>query len=311
MKSLKSKVILSAVVLIFALVATIGSTFAWFTVSSTVTASSLTLTVQSQDSLLIKVAAPNATASQASSHTVASLYRTILDEGDIVGTYPITAARLKPVTAINAAYTALDGDVLNVFSSNAYTRPLTPVLELDLAQESGNGYSDSVNTATGGVIQVRFWIMTQTAGKTLRLNSFTTSGTDQAVNAIRMSLWVGDYSESTTSLIYTPSTGSADYGFAYLDGQTGFDDTEPYSLLDGFNQLTDISAGLPASLVGMHSVIGDSTSDPNPQGSDIVALTINTPVLVTCMIYVEGWDAQTTNEIIDDSFDVSFSFTIE
>ncbi|PKL00587.1 MAG: hypothetical protein CVV56_05565 [Tenericutes bacterium HGW-Tenericutes-1] len=309
MKSLKSKVILSAVVLIFALVATIGSTFAWFTVSSTVTASSLTLTVQSQDSLLIKIADPDAVASEASANTVASLYRTILDEGDIVGTYPIVAARLKPVTAINAAYDALDGDVLNVFSSNAYTRPLTAVADLDLAQEGGNGYSANVNTATGGVIQVRFWIMSQTAGKNLRLSAFTTTGTDQAVNAIRMSVWLGDYSGSTSSFIYTPSTGSADYEFAYLDGQTGYDDSAPYTLLDGFNQLSDLSASLSDDLVATHSIIG--TSATGTPGTIITALTINSPVLVTCMIYVEGWDAQTTNEIIDDSFDVSFSFTIE
>jgi len=54
MKALKSKVILSAAVLLFALVATIGSTYAWFTVSSTVSVPSLTLTVKSSKSLLIR-----------------------------------------------------------------------------------------------------------------------------------------------------------------------------------------------------------------------------------------------------------------
>lgn len=55
MKSLRNKVIMSAIVLAFALVATIGSTYAWFTVSSTVSVSSLTLNVQAGESLLIKV----------------------------------------------------------------------------------------------------------------------------------------------------------------------------------------------------------------------------------------------------------------
>ena len=55
MKSLKSKVILSAIVLVFALVATIGSTYAWFTVSNTVAVEPMQLDVQSSESLLIRV----------------------------------------------------------------------------------------------------------------------------------------------------------------------------------------------------------------------------------------------------------------
>jgi hypothetical protein len=56
MKQLKTKVLLSAFVLIFALVATIGSTFAWFTVATTVNVETMQLNVQSQDSLLIRMA---------------------------------------------------------------------------------------------------------------------------------------------------------------------------------------------------------------------------------------------------------------
>ncbi|MFH0993262.1 MAG: hypothetical protein V1761_02810, partial [bacterium] len=54
MKSLRNKIILSGLVLLFALVATIGSTFAWFTVSNTVTVGAMQLNVQTSESLLIK-----------------------------------------------------------------------------------------------------------------------------------------------------------------------------------------------------------------------------------------------------------------
>jgi len=55
MKALKTKVILSAFVLLFALVATIGSTYAWFTVSNTVSVSAFNLEVQTSPSLLIRL----------------------------------------------------------------------------------------------------------------------------------------------------------------------------------------------------------------------------------------------------------------
>ncbi|MDP3130398.1 MAG: hypothetical protein Q8N15_03565, partial [Bacillota bacterium] len=55
MKNLRNKIVLSGLVLLFALVATIGSTFAWFTVSNTVTVASMQMNVKSSESLLIKV----------------------------------------------------------------------------------------------------------------------------------------------------------------------------------------------------------------------------------------------------------------
>ncbi len=55
MKSLKTKVIMSAVVLVFALLATIGTTYAWFTVSSTVSLNTINIDVTTEESLLIRV----------------------------------------------------------------------------------------------------------------------------------------------------------------------------------------------------------------------------------------------------------------
>ncbi|MFA5696821.1 MAG: hypothetical protein WC888_00125 [Candidatus Izemoplasmatales bacterium] len=55
MKSLKKKVILSAFVLGFSLLTAFGSTYAWFTVSNTVTINSIELNVSTSPSLLIRV----------------------------------------------------------------------------------------------------------------------------------------------------------------------------------------------------------------------------------------------------------------
>ncbi|MFA5742212.1 MAG: hypothetical protein WC874_04970, partial [Candidatus Izemoplasmatales bacterium] len=55
MKSLKIKVLLSGLVLMFAIAASFGTTYAWFTISNTVNIDSMTINVQSGESLLIRV----------------------------------------------------------------------------------------------------------------------------------------------------------------------------------------------------------------------------------------------------------------
>ena len=55
MKSLRNKVILSGIVLVFAFIATIGSTYAWFTVSQTVSVDTMNLNVSAADNLAIRI----------------------------------------------------------------------------------------------------------------------------------------------------------------------------------------------------------------------------------------------------------------
>ena len=54
MKGLRNKVILSGIVLLFAFIATIGSTYAWFTVSTQTTVEGVSLQVTAADNLLIR-----------------------------------------------------------------------------------------------------------------------------------------------------------------------------------------------------------------------------------------------------------------
>lgn len=117
MKQLRTKVLLSAFVLIFALVATIGSTFAWFTISTSVEIETMELNVSTEDSLLIKVWE---TGEDFNTPTLldASQYKTFIPIEDILATYADLATwRLSPVTVINSTYTGIDGDVFNVLTT--------------------------------------------------------------------------------------------------------------------------------------------------------------------------------------------------
>lgn len=312
MKSLKSKVILSAVVLIFALVATIGSTFAWFTVSNTVNVSSISLQVQSQESLLIKVAAPTALAADAPNHLTASEYYSLLDEGDILALYAsIATAYLQPVTAVQTGYTALDGDILKPLNSveGNPTRLLGSALDLNLADGS-----TSVNASGGGVVQMRFWVMSQGSGlKDLYLSDLDVTATDAgllAMNAVRMSIWAGDYSGSTTSLIYGPAV---DYNFAFLEGQAGFFSGSVYTgdTLNGFNAISELVEGYDGLGSSAPNFMTDPSSAVVNETTDVLTvLAQNTPQLITVNLYIEGWDAQTTNDIMLADFDIAFAFSI-
>ncbi|MDD4184208.1 MAG: hypothetical protein PHI01_02175, partial [Candidatus Izemoplasmatales bacterium] len=55
MKEIKRKLLLTALVIVFAFVATAGTTYAWFQISPTVEAESLNFNMQSKDSLLLRV----------------------------------------------------------------------------------------------------------------------------------------------------------------------------------------------------------------------------------------------------------------
>jgi len=49
--------------------------------------------------------------------------------------------------------------------------------------------------------------------------------------------------------------------------------------------------------------IGDATT--------VVTLQPNIPTLMTVRIYVEGWDAQTSNAVLAAAFKVSFKFSLK
>lgn len=356
MKALKTKVILSAAVLFFALVATIGSTYAWFTVSNTNTVQAMTLNVQTSDSLLIKVygnqfyysgtvdasnivgldgttytfvdgdpdtwtydgdtfklaaagLVDNATGliveipdadifdTQALANANADLnnaasYFTSLTSAQVAAEYAFSTWRLAPVTAVQTGYATVNGttSALNVFTTpnTDFLRGLSPI---DIGSD--------VNSATGKVMVFKFWVMSQSAGKSLYLNDLVISlnGTadpvkDQVINAIKLSAKVG----SNTAMIYGEDP---DYRFAYTSGLPGFYTGSPV-VENAFNSIADAAAVLTAT---GNAVVGNNTYV-------ISALTVDTPTLVSVTVFLEGWDEEATNNVIAADFNISFTFGI-
>lgn len=335
MKQLRTKVLLSAFVLLFALVATIGSTFAWFTVATTVNVESMQLNVQSQDSLLIRMAYNDGTIKgDAGDDNLfdATQYKTTLTLTDIQEYFDFTAGggwRLEPVTVINSTYTGFNGKNMSVLSTGSnLTRALTAIDE-----------EDDINSNTGKVIQVSFFLFSQgevDADIILQDLSITTSMTGvaaQVVDAVRLSAWRAGYQqaavlvEPTSPEVFVPEAGhtahvfgrTIDYGFAFTAANPTYyyGGLEP-SLVNGFNSLSDISLDTTEYNSLFHKSTGFSAIDSvtgdigTKAGADVIlTLDKNVPTLVTVRIFVEGWAANTTNNIIAAAFSISYKFSIQ
>jgi len=324
MKSLKSKVILSAVVLIFALVATIGSTFAWFTVSNTVATSNIQLNVISADSLLIKLANYTATDGQATdaAQTNPANYSQYVDftnanlaaAGYFSGTDDSYSDwKVQLLSAIQPGYAT-------VSPNPALLRTMDPLV-------ASNPTRDLVlntvfNSSTPGAIQFKFWVMSQSeASKVLRLsvlNLTATNPSSQVNEALLASLRASVYSTAVSNgYIYmaglpaTPAAASYDYAFTFTNANlsTYWSGSFYNPLLQGFNKIDDLTLGI------------DGSSDPlndealaalhyGTASSNIITLTQNIPQLITLTIWIEGWDAQATNLINTAFFNADFKFII-
>lgn len=136
---------------------------------------------------------------------------------------------------------------------------------------------------------------------------------DNVVNAVRLGVWRSG-SWDGTAVEFTSATAGhifgtdIDYTFTFIDGLPGYFPTAPVysgdpSVADGFNRINDYSdtdsATLEANLV----------TGSNP-ATTVFTLGSEVPTLVTVVIYVEGWDSDTTNAIISAAFNISFKFSI-
>lgn len=308
MKSLKSKVILSAVVLIFALVATIGSTFAWFTVSATVTASSITLNVTTQESLLIKVA--NETVAYGTTPTAdeynALTYKTAVTASDFTSGlgWALNDYVVQPSTIINTDYTAIVPNSYNTIDVSDPTRPLSSI-------------TDPFNATDGYAIQLKFWVMTQSETAELRFtspvitaNTGNTTVNGQVANSMRFN--VSTNADQVGKIYSNGNLNITDYGYDFNNTINEAPTPVTTDATPGTNQfdaLTQLSTwttlnGTMAAFSGSDATIVDTNS---VSGTNMIS---NTPVLVFVTIYMEGWDADTVNAVIGQQFTISFNFTI-
>jgi hypothetical protein len=339
MKALKNKVILSAVVLLFALVATIGSTYAWFTISNEVEVKEMTLNVQAADNLLIRVANPAALdASDTTLLNASTYYQTITTDlikeyFDYTGLYyapedteeefPLYAPwSLHPVTAVQSGYATIDAKTLNSMTISSAN------LVRDLVTTTAK------NQEGGKFIELNFWLYAQTSDgnpinvtlKDLTITSSADAPKNDVVNAVRVAIW-GDNSAFNVA----GAAGDAyifgidnDYGYAFVEGRIGYSSTaaattplvDPVIGTTEFNFIDQIQAETEIVLTDHlfftsgAAVVGASTETLG-SAQTLFALNPDEPTLFTVRIYIEGWDENTTDDINAADFNISFNFVLQ
>ena len=311
MKSLKTKVILSAIVLMFALVATIGSTYAWFTVSNTVSVSSIQMNVGTQEGLLIRPY--NGETGPTSDPTLlnATTYKSNLTQTDItaVALYTnLNAWRLSPVTATaSLGGTTIDGYALNTM--NIDDKLFTSIIAGD------------INSATGKVIDISFWLLHQgTVDLPIALENLTITadnalGAQNAVvNAVKLAIWkaqTGDTAVPTGDITSVTFGLDNDYDFAFTLGMRGYDSVTTNNSILPASKTSLLAAQEEYYKTGETADTTDIFAYTLAGADPIATLTKNVPTLVTVRIYIEGWDAQCTNAILAAIFKINFKFTLQ
>ena len=287
MKSLRNKVILSGIVLLFAFIATIGSTYAWFTVSSSTNIETMELNVTAADNLLLRVKTGEAEETLTFLQD-ASNYKTYIEVADLIAAGYLqddvdTPWRLQPSTVLQDATSRFS----YLTDPNSTTRTY--------AAATANDYG-------GHYIHLEFWILSQSEdAKVIQLNDFAidaigignnTTEQEFVEQAVRLAVWLDDSDwggagatgEGTMYLFGNDS----DYGYTYTSEMSGYD-----TVTSANNSAPDQTG---------------FTVNTTTSSTDLYTVNFNIPTLVNVAIYIEGWDAQATNDIILAAFQVSFGF---
>ena len=314
MKSLKTKVIMSAIVLVFALIATIGSTYAWFTVSSTVNVNQFTVDVASVDSLLIKVwdgedvkVTPNNeytdygwTLDDFSSSvdiTDGSQYDNLAS----VLLLPVTALKGETVTtgtpdSYATDYDDIDFTGLRVLTANAISNWSTYGRELNTANP---------NSTSGGYIMVKFWLLRTKDETNYNYNvTFDYDVDDNNGNTTYENAMFFGVDADSGQYIFGDNL---DLDFAWADGMAGFANGPLDALA------TNTTLGSEATLMTESADTGNDYTAHLGTVNDTHILdldTVNVPELVTVYIWMEGWDSDASNAVMGTTFDFSLTFTL-
>jgi hypothetical protein len=301
MRSLRNKVILSGIVLLFAFMATVGSTYAWFTVSSQAEVESFDLTVSAQDNLLIQV--DDGYTAVDSEVTTIGNYSSTVTLAEILATTAyadLQSFKLQPVTAIQSGYASVDGKVLSVLTSlTDYSRSLSA--------------ATANSTTEGHYIEVSFWLYSQAStSKTITLAdnvAITANDTDpellEVANAVRLSV----FTDPTDAFIFGNDT---DFGYTFEPGNEGHSTTASGNDDADFNDLFNRATPLIDEITQELSITGSERvkdiDDESTTPTTLFTIASETPTKVTVKIYVEGWDEQAVNGIITANFDVVLGF---
>ncbi|MDD4070600.1 MAG: hypothetical protein PHF05_09180, partial [Candidatus Izemoplasmatales bacterium] len=201
MKNLRNKVILSGIVLLFAFIATIGTTYAWFTVSQTSTVEDITLSVSAANNMLILPydedinyvadGSGDSFTDGVGNYDLLSSdnYDTSLTQAEIEAAgYAVSTYGMLPATVVEPGYGGFDGRTLA--SINLSNRELTTLNE----EENFN----STSSTTGYAVKLQFWLYVTSSNseEDIYLNNLSITNGDgntyvqnSVANAVRISIW--------------------------------------------------------------------------------------------------------------------------
>ncbi|MFA7106315.1 MAG: hypothetical protein WC154_03340 [Candidatus Izemoplasmatales bacterium] len=320
MKNLRNKVILSGIVLLFAFIATIGTTYAWFTVSQTSTVEDITLSVSAANNMLILPYDKDINyVADGSGHSEtdgvgnydllsSDNYDTSLTQAEIEAAgYEVSTYGMLPATVVTPGYGGFDGSTLA--SINLSTRELTTLTEAT--------NFNSTSSTTGYAVKLQFWLYVTSSNSTevIELNDLSittvdgnTDLQDSVANAVRMSIWSENntWDGSGAQVSGTPTQSvifgnDNDYDFDF----SGTPNEETNNTIQAVATAASGSATLKTDL---EAAVYTSTSIIKATDKDIFTITAGTPTLVSVLIYIEGWDVHAGNNIALSDFVIAFGF---
>lgn len=273
MKGIQKKILLAGFAAIFAFIVTIGSTYAWFTVTSANQVQAVTLNIETADSLLIMLDDPTANTNAGyiydADHDKATLdnpanYKTVISSTDIAAYYTMADFVMTPVTTTDGT---------------------------SFTNRAGSSVSGNI------LVTMSFWVMSQSKSANIAVHELTLSANNgtpiknTVVDAIRFS-------------VTSPDDGTKVFGkdklYSFDDGGTLIDsaDEAAITLLHGVYY----TAGT--------AVAGESTATLS-SATTTFDLAPDTPEKITIRIWIEGWDDECTNNLIAAVFDIGFGFRIK
>ncbi|MFA5007526.1 MAG: hypothetical protein WC509_08735 [Candidatus Izemoplasmatales bacterium] len=276
MNAFKKKILLAGMVAVFSFLTMIGATYAWFTIGMASQVSDIQLNVQTATSLMIMMDDENGGGYNMVDDETYLLnpanYVTLLSNDNILAEYLFTDIILEPVTTTDGL-SMIRQDLITAASAS----PAVP----------------------GQYIEFSMWILSQDKDVTVATmelavvsNESNTDQQDEIVNAVRLSVKSADIA---TPVIY------------------GYDKDYDY-------EYTDTTVILPATKTALEALHGlyyddtavaDQSTDDLALADTILSLTADVPEKVTVRIWIEGWDFDSNNNVLNADFSFSFGFIVK
>lgn len=290
LKQYGKKIYATTIVLLFAFLLTIGSTYAWFTLSEGTQVQGLQFSLTTSESLLILMDNGSYDLDDPDDYlylTTPTNYVTSLTTAKIKEQYDFTEGRIQmyPVTS-------LDGRVMK-----------------DLL---GNVQSASPNALNPGkYISFDVWIYSPAQSASIGLADYSSSGTNGSVefkNLVKNSVRLSITKDSFTRIF----GHDKDYDFQFQPGMAGYNpaltsmpllEQQAVSLLHGLYFSND-----PILNESSNQKINVDT--PELATTELFVLAAGVPQKISIRIWIEGWDSEANNNVIAATFSLSFSFIV-